>query len=101
MAVRKGIWILWISRRTSIHWKSALDTPDSLWADGIASCLVVAFVALLQHKKNMSPVGAVVLVIGVESSAYHCNCEHHSICGSIVKLDTLLRFEKLLVEDGK
>ena len=73
---------------------------------GQAGLPLVVFVAALslafsKSTKNMSTVGAVVVVIGLESSAYRCTCEHHNICGTIVKHDTLLRFEKQLVEDGK
>ena len=73
---------------------------------GQAGLPLVVFVAAFssafsKSTKSMSPVGAVVVVIGVESSAYHCNCEHHNICGTTVKLDTLLRFEKRLVQHGK
>lgn len=61
--------------------------------------------AAKQHKNNNKmtsrPCGAVVVVFGLQSPDFHCSCGIHPICGSMVKHDTLLRFETRLVETGK
>ena len=40
-------------------------------------------------------------VFGVETSDFGASCEHHSICGCVVVVDTLVRFEKTTVSVGK
>ena len=45
--------------------------------------------------------GAIVAIFGIESAAFGCSCEHHSICGKNVDHDTLIRFKRAVVEGGK
>ena len=45
--------------------------------------------------------GAVVLILGTQSPDFHCSCEQHEVCGSVVDYDTVLRIEKRVVSTGK
>ena len=50
---------------------------------------------------DTSPVGVVVAAFGICSPDFGCTCEHHSICGTNVYLDMLVRFKAVLVDGGK
>ena len=58
-----------------------------------------------RHNKNNNmtrrPCGAVLTVFGTKSADLNCSCHNHSICGSQLRHDTLVRFEKRAVEVGK
>lgn len=44
--------------------------------------------------------GAVVAIFGIEDSSFGCSCEHHSICGRFVTIDTLIRLKRTTVAVG-
>jgi hypothetical protein len=46
-------------------------------------------------------IGALVAIYGTASPFLGCTCEHHSICGTVVHLDMLVRFKSTLVTTGK
>ena len=47
------------------------------------------------------PVGVSVTVVGTCSPDFGCTCEHHSICGTNVHFDMVVRFKMAVVLDGK
>jgi hypothetical protein len=46
-------------------------------------------------------IGALIAICGTASPYLGCNCEHHSICGTVVHLDMLVGFKKTVVTTGK
>jgi hypothetical protein len=53
------------------------------------------------QKMGDTAVGVVVSVVGICSPNFGCTCEYHSICGTNVYLDMLVRFKSVLVDGGK
>ena len=50
---------------------------------------------------DTSPVGVLVEVFGICSPRFGCTCEYHSICGTNVYLDMVVRFKSTTVDEGK
>ena len=55
------------------------------------------------HNTKMvkNEIGSLVAIYGIASPYLGCNCKHHSICGTVVHLDMLVRFQTVLVTTGK
>ena len=46
-------------------------------------------------------IGPLVAIYRTASPFLGCSCEHHSICGTVVHLDMLVKFKRTLVTTGK
>ncbi|KAG7373118.1 hypothetical protein IV203_033842 [Nitzschia inconspicua] len=46
---------------------------------------------------NDNTIGSLVPIYGIASPDLGCSCEHHAICGSLVHIDMLVRFKKMVV----
>ncbi|KAG7342829.1 hypothetical protein IV203_020773 [Nitzschia inconspicua] len=56
-------------------------------------------IATQKHKitTNDNTIGSLVPIYGIASPDLGCSCEHHAICGSLVHIDMLVRFKKMVV----
>ncbi|KAG7343947.1 hypothetical protein IV203_021955 [Nitzschia inconspicua] len=50
-----------------------------------------------QKHMNDNTIGSLVPIYGIASPDLGCSCEHHAICGSLVHIDMLVRFKKMVV----
>ncbi|KAG7351923.1 hypothetical protein IV203_007971 [Nitzschia inconspicua] len=46
---------------------------------------------------NDNTIGSLVPIYGIASPDLGCSCEHHAICDSLVHIDMLVRFKKMVV----
>ena len=46
------------------------------------------------------PRGVTVEIVGLEETGRGRSCEQHAVCGSIVKIDTVLRLRKVAILNG-
>ena len=47
------------------------------------------------------PSGVLVEIVGIEESGRGRSCEEHSTCGSVLQLDTVVRFRSIQIINGK
>ena len=60
-----------------------------------------AFDPYIDHTMATHPTGVVVDIVGICASDRGRNCEEHAVCGSVLEIDTLVRFRaERIVVDG-
>ncbi|KAG7338138.1 hypothetical protein IV203_034363 [Nitzschia inconspicua] len=47
------------------------------------------------------PCGVVVLLFGIEGSDFGCSCSYHEFCGTLLRYNAVVRFEKRVIETGE
>ena len=54
------------------------------------------------HAMDLHPTGVVINIVGINPSSNGRSCEEHQVCGSVLKLDSIVRFREVqIIVKGK